>query len=128
MTLSRNLGVFLGITALAPNTLAAQYTLTPSPPLDFTRLSTTLRLAGYVAVRAAVRSDTTTFSVTRARLTAEVQPFAVAALRVQTDFAAIGRTTVDTVPSFTLADAYVQISPPESSSAAHPAVLARERC
>ena len=75
-----------------------------------------------------VRSDTTTFSVTRARLTAEVQPFAVAALRVQTDFAAIGRTTVDTVPSFTLADAYVQISPPESSSAAHPAVLARERC
>ncbi len=116
MNLSGVLGVFVGVNALFPHALAAQYALAPSPPLDFTRLSTTLRLAGYVATRVAVRSDTSTFSVQRARLTAEIQPLPIAALRVQSDFAAIGRTTVDTVPSFTLADAYVQISPPESSS------------
>jgi hypothetical protein len=80
MNLSRILGVFFGVIALAPTILPAQYALTPSPPLDFTRLSATLRLAGYVAARAALRSDTSTFTVQRARLTAEIQPLAIAAL------------------------------------------------
>lgn len=116
MSLGRRVGVFIGIVTLLSNPLPGQYPLAPSPPLDFTRLSTTLRLAGYVAGRGTFRSDTTTFTVSRARLTAEVQPLAVAALRVQADFAATGRTTEDTVPSFTLTDAYVQLSPPETSS------------
>ena len=126
MNLSRILGVLVAVRTLVPTTLAAQYALAPSPQLDFTRLSATLRLAGYVAARAALRSDTSTFSVQRARLTAEIQPLRIAALRVQADFAAIGRTTIDTVPSFTLTDAYVQVSPPESSSYARrfrPALL-----
>jgi hypothetical protein len=102
--------------ALAASPLAAQYALTPSPVLDFARLSASLRLAGYGAIRQTLRSDTSTFSVSRARLTAEAQPLSIAALRVQTDFAAVGRTAGDTIPSFALTDAYIQISPPESSS------------
>jgi hypothetical protein len=112
-----SLRVILVAAALAPGALAAQYPLTPSPALDFTRLSVTPRLGGYGAVRETLRSDTSTFSVSRARITVEVQPLPIAALRLQADFAATGRTAGDTIPSFALTDAYVQLSPRESSYA-----------
>jgi hypothetical protein len=102
-------------TTCAPATLVAQYPIAPSPPLDVARLGATLRIGGYGAVRATRRSDTTTFSVVRGRVTADAQPVAFAAVRVQADLAATGRTTGDTVPPFVLTDAFVQLSPPESS-------------
>ncbi len=67
-------------------------------------------------MRAIRRADTTTFSVARARITADAQPLPFAAVRVQADLAATGRTSGDTVPSFSLTDAFVQLSAPESSS------------
>jgi len=35
-------------------------------------------------------------------------------VRIQADFSAVGRSTADTVPAFSLTDAYVQIIPPDS--------------
>jgi hypothetical protein len=55
-----------------------------------------------------------------------VRPRPFAALRLQLDGAATGRTSGDTVPAIVLTDAYVQLAPPESSGRAralHPALI-----
>jgi phosphate-selective porin O/P len=101
--------------ACLPVAVAAQYPLIPSPALDFTKLSAKASVTGYGAVRQTLRSDTNTFSVQRARLTAVARPVPIAAFRLQADFAATGRASGTAVPSFALTDAYVQLSPPESS-------------
>lgn len=100
---------------LGASSLAAQYPLAPSPVLDLTTLAPELRLSGYVSVRGTVRSDTLTFIVNRARVTAMLRPAPVAALRVQVDFTATGRSSGDTVPAIVLTDAYIQVQPPDGS-------------
>jgi hypothetical protein len=104
------------LVACLPVAAVAQYPLIPSPALDFTKLDATAVPAGYGAARQTLRSDTNTFTVTQARLTVQVQPVSVAALRLQANFAAIDSSTGRTVPSVVLTDAYVQLSPPESST------------
>jgi hypothetical protein len=105
--------------------LAAQYPLSPSPVLDLQALTPELRLSGYVSARATERSDTLTFLVNRARLTAMTKPAPFAAVRIQVDFTAAGRTSGDTVPAIVLTDAFVQLVPPPNSSVAklHPALI-----
>lgn len=94
--------------------LAAQYPLAPTPVLPKNLFSPQLGITGYVSVRQTVRADTATFVVNRARITAHVLPVPFAALRVQADFSAIGRASGDTIPAFTLTDAYVVLSLPDS--------------
>jgi hypothetical protein len=48
-----------------------------------------------------------------------MRPIAIAALRMQANFASIDSSTGSTTPSFALTDAYVQLSPPESSVIYH---------
>src|SRR5205807_8499695 len=98
------------VAAFVPATAVAQYPLAPSPALDFTKLSPNLTPAGYGAARQTLRSDTNTFSVTQARLTLQMRPVAIAALRMQANFASIDSSTGSTTPSFALTDAYVQLS------------------
>lgn len=98
--------VLLGFAA-APS-LPGQYPLTPSPVLDVGAMPAEPRLSGYISVRQTWRADTGTFAVNRARMTLQVRPIPWTAMRLQTDFAAIGRTNGDTVAAFVLTDAYVQ--------------------
>ncbi|MGE5802079.1 MAG: hypothetical protein ACM358_07460 [Gemmatimonadota bacterium] len=114
-----------GILALRAATLAAQYPLAPSPVLDLHTLAPELRLSGYLSVRATQRRDTLTFNVNRARVTALAKPAPYAALRIQVDFTATGRSSGDTVPAIVLTDAYIQLEPPATSRAAalHPALI-----
>jgi len=117
------LGVVSGI--LGASSLAAQYPLAPSPVLDLHSLTPDVRLGGYVSVRATERRDTVTFIVNRARVTAMTKPVPYAALRIQVDFTATGRSSGDTVPAIVLTDAYVQLEPPSNSGVAklHPALI-----
>lgn len=101
-----------GVSAAA----SAQYPLTPSPALDFTTLSNALTPSGYAAVRQTLLSDTNTFSIQRARFTVEARPVPIAAVRIQADFASLDSASGSFLPSFTLTDAYIQLSPPESSA------------
>lgn len=94
--------------------VAAQYPLAPTPVLPKDLFSRQLGFTGYVSVRQTLRDDTATFVVNRARITAHVLPVPFAALRVQVDFSAIGRASGDTIPAFTLTDAYVVLSLPNS--------------
>jgi hypothetical protein len=100
------------VTSSAP--LAAQYPLAPTPLLPRELFSRQLGFTGYLSVRQTLRDDTSTFSINRARITAHVLPVPFAALRVQADFSAIGRSSGDTVPAFALTDAYVVLSLPDS--------------
>jgi hypothetical protein len=90
----------------------AQYPLAPSPVLDPQLFSRELSLGGYVSVRETIRGDSSTFALNRARFTVQVAPTDFALLRVQSDLAALGRTSGDTVPGFALTDAYAQLNPP----------------
>jgi hypothetical protein len=98
-----------------PAAAAAQYPLIPSPALDFTTLNATATPAGYGVARQQLNGDTNTFIVTQARLTMQVQPVSIAALRLQANFAALDSSTGKIEPTAVLTDAYVQLSPPESS-------------
>lgn len=109
--------VIAALVVCLPAAAGAQYPLTPSPALDFTKLNANLTPAGYGAARQTMRSDTNTFSVTQARLTLQMRPVPLAALRIQANFASIDSSSGSTSPSFALTDAYVQLSPPESSVA-----------
>jgi hypothetical protein len=112
--------------ALLGTRLTAQYPLAPSPVLDLHTLSHDVRFGGYVSARGTERSDTATFVVNRARVTASVLPAPFAALRLQVDYAATGRTTGDTVPAIVLTDAFVQLVPSEPEGGArlaHAALL-----
>ena len=94
--------------------LAAQYPLAPSPVLDLSTLSPEPRFSGYVSVRQTWRDDTSTFIINRARVTVQTRPLSYAAVRIQTDFSAIGQFRGDTIPPIALTDAYVQLSPDTS--------------
>jgi len=94
--------------------LAAQYPLAPSPVLNLGSMSRDAKLSGYASVRTTLRDDTTTTTVNRARITVQALPVPFAGVRIQGDLSAVGRTTADTVPAFSLTDAYVQIIPPDS--------------
>jgi phosphate-selective porin O/P len=107
--------VLLVVAACVPAAALAQYPLIPSPAMDVAKVSDTPILSGYGAARQTLRADTNTFSVTRARFTMQTQPGRLVSLRLQADFAALDSSTGRTEPSFALTDAYVQLSPPESS-------------
>lgn len=108
-----------------PPPLAAQYPLAPSPVLNLEALAREVRFGGYLSARGTERRDTTTFVVNRARITAQVLPAPSAALRVQADYSATGRTSGDTVPAIVLTDAYVQLAlpPAKGPRAVHPALI-----
>jgi hypothetical protein len=106
---------FIVVAACLPVPAVAQYPFIPSPAMDVTKVSDTPVLAGYAAARQTLRGDTNTFSVTRARFTLQTQPGSIVSLRLQADFAALDSSMGRTEPSFALTDAYVQLSPPESS-------------
>jgi hypothetical protein len=95
-----------------------QYPLAPSPVLDRALVSGGALLTGYLSVRETLRRDSSTFAVNRARLTVQILPADFVALRIQSDLAAIGRASGDTVPGFALTDAYAQLGPPNQSRAA----------
>jgi hypothetical protein len=84
------------------------------PVLDLSTLSPEPRFSGYVSVRQTWRDDTSTFVINRARVTVQTRPLAYAAVRIQTDFSAIGQSRGDTVPPISLTDAYVQLSRDDS--------------
>ena len=106
--------------ACMPAAGAAQYPLMPSPALDFNKLSVTATTGGYVTARSTTGGDTNTFMVNNARLTVMAKPIPIAAVRVQANVAALDSTVGLAPPLFTpgfvLTDAYVQLSPPESST------------
>ena len=98
---------------------AAQYPpLAPTPVLPLESFSQEPALTGYLSVRQTVRDDTATFTVNRARITLQILPLRFAALRLQVDLSAVGRTRGDTVPATLLTDAYVQLVPPDTTSPA----------
>lgn len=96
--------------------LAAQYPVAPSPVLALRSIPREPAFSGYVSVRTTLRDDTATIIVNRARITVQARPVPFAALRMQGDFSAVGRTSGDTVPAFALTDAYVQFIPPDSGA------------
>lgn len=98
--------------------VAAQYPLSPTPVLPLTLFSPQPSFTGYVSARETVRDDSATFIVNRARITVHVLPVRFAALRVQVDFSAVGRTSGDTVPATLLTDAYVELVLPDTSGQA----------
>jgi hypothetical protein len=111
--LSARMSLVVGIAVvLAAARSDAQYPLAPSPVLDPQLFSRDLSLSGYVSVRETIRADSSTFALNRARFTVQVAPTDFALLRVQSDLAALGRTSGDTVPGFALTDAYAQLNPP----------------
>src|SRR5690242_17351830 len=73
----------LTIGAVAAPPLAAQYPVAPSPVLDVSRIGPGVTLSGYFAARQTRRHDSTTFSISRIRLTAEARPMPFLAVRVQ---------------------------------------------
>ena len=104
--------VVAGALVIATAQSQAQYPLAPSPVLDPELFSRDLTLSGYVSVRETLRGDSSTFALNRARFTVQVAPTDFVLVRVQSDLAALGRTSGDTVPGFALTDAYAQLTPP----------------
>ncbi|HET7585063.1 MAG TPA: porin [Gemmatimonadaceae bacterium] len=119
------LAVLAAVMAAAPvRPLLAQHPLTPSPVLRMNNIPIGIDFGGYLVVRERIRDDTSTFTVERARLTIQTRPVPFLALRFQGDLAAIGNTSADTVPSFVLTDAYVQIADPDTTrSRLHPTLI-----
>ena len=102
----------LGVGAKAS---VAQYPLAPSPVLDPRLFTSDLSVSGYLSVRETIRRGSSTFAVNRARVTLQIAPRDFVIVRVQSDLAALGRTSGDTVPGFVLTDAYLQLAPPNGS-------------
>jgi len=126
----RSLRRLLGAVAIGgagATPLAAQYPLSPTPVLPLSVISRTPTFSGYVSARETLRGDSATFTINRARITLQVLPVRFAALRLQVDFSAIGRTNGDTVPATLLTDAYVELVLPDTSSPGvrffHPALV-----
>ena len=94
---------------------AAQYPIAPSPVLDVGRLPTALSFSGYVAARETWRLDSTTFSISRVRITAQAHPLPFLAVRVQGGVSNndIGSSS-PTVGTFAFSDAYLQLVPPDT--------------
>ena len=116
--LSRSRQLIIGtVLVLGARPCRAQYPLMPSPVLDPRLVTSELRISGYVSVRETIRRDSSTFAVNRARVTLQIAPLDFVAVRVQSDLAALGRTSGDTVPGFALTDAYIQIRPPHEAQA-----------
>jgi hypothetical protein len=112
--------------ALGAGRSMAQYPLAPSPVLDSRMFTSDVAFNGYLSVRETIRRDSMTFAVNRARLGVHVRPGDFVVLRIQSDLAALGRTSGDTVPGFVLTDAYAQLSPPNNwrvSFGLHPALI-----
>ncbi len=108
----------------AATPLWAQHPLTPSPFLHMDAIPAGIDFGGYLAVRERLRSDTSTFSIERARLTVQTRPVPYVALRFQGDLAAVGNANADTIPAFVLTDAYLQLAPPDAqASRLHPALI-----
>ena len=105
--------------AFAAEAAAAQYPVAPTPVLNLGSMTREAKLSGYISVRETLRSDTATFIINRARLGAQALPASFIAVRLQADFAAVGRTTGtsgDTIPAIQVTDAFVQLGPPDSAS------------
>ena len=104
--------------AQPPLANGAPYPLAPSPVFDARHLTTSPSLGGYVAVRQTRRNDSTLFAVSRARVTVMVAPRGYLAVRLQADLSNVGRVARDSsVAASLLTDAYLQLTPPPSSSA-----------
>ena len=99
--------------------LDAQYPVAPTAVINLRALAREPRFSGYLSMRETYRSDTSTFSINRARMAVQAAPTPFVGLRLQLDFAALGRTTGtsgDTIPAVQLADAFVQLGLPDSTS------------
>jgi hypothetical protein len=103
----------------APTTLEAQYSVAPMPAMSTSSLTRDPHFNGYISVRETIRDDTMTFILHRARLTVAAMPAPFVALKVQADFATVGRTTGssgDTIPGLLITDAFIQLVPPDTAS------------
>ncbi len=113
--------------ALATPPLEAQYSVAPSPVLSTGSLTADPRFAGYISVRETIRDDTMTFTLHRARFGVTALPAPFVALKLQADFATVGRTSGDTIPGILITDAYIQLAPTDTANRAvrllHPALL-----
>jgi hypothetical protein len=77
------------------------------------------RFSGYISARETLRSDTSTFTLNRARLAVQALPAPFVGVRLQADFAAVGRTTGtsgDTIPALQVTDAFIQLGLPDTAS------------
>jgi len=119
--LSRRVVLFAlaSLLATAGTPLQAQYPVAPTPVLTLGSLTREPRVSGYVSARETLRSDTSTFILNRARLAVQALPAAFIAVRLQADFAAVGRTTGttgDTIPAIQVTDAFIQLGIPDSAN------------
>src|SRR5687767_12659124 len=109
--------VLMGLGIAAP--ARAQYPVAPTPVINLGALTREPRFSGYVSVRETYRSDTATFIINRARMAVQAAPAPFVGVRLQVDFAALGRTTGssgDSIPAIQLTDAFVQLGLPDSTS------------
>jgi hypothetical protein len=104
------------LVGLIPAAVRAQYPLVPTPVLNPANLTVEPRLGGYLIARETLRDDTLAFTIFRARIGAQLLPAPFVAMKLQADFAAIGRTSNDTVPPFQITDAYAQAWLPDTSN------------
>jgi hypothetical protein len=99
--------------------LQAQYPVAPTPVLTLGSMTREPRFSGYISARETLRSDTSTFTINRARLGVQALPVPYVAVRLQADFAAVGRTTGasgDTIPALQVTDAFIQLGLPDTAS------------
>ena len=107
------------VIAAGPSSVAAQYPVAPMPAINIRALTDEPRISGYLSLRETLRSDTSMFTVNRARMAVQAAPAPFVGVRLQVDFAAIGRTTGargDTVPAIQVTDAFVQLGLPDSAT------------
>ena len=114
-------GFIVALLALAgPFSVGAQhYPVAPTPVINIGGLAREPRLSGYVSMRETLRADTSTFTINRARVAVQAAPAAFVGVRLQVDFAAVGRTTGangDTIPAIQVTDAFVQLGMPDTAS------------
>ena len=107
------------LVALVASPARSQYPVAPTPVINMGSLTPEPRFSGYVSLRETLRSDTGTLTINRARLAVQALPASFAAVRLQADFAALGRTTGangDTVPAIQITDAFIQLALPDSTT------------
>ncbi|HEX5437001.1 MAG TPA: porin [Gemmatimonadaceae bacterium] len=104
--------LLLAGTAAAAAPLHAQVPLAPSPVLNLGHLAVTPAWSGYIAGRQTRRRDSTTFSLSRIRLTMQDRVLPSIAVRVQGGISNSGiGGSAASVGRFAFSDAYVQYSP-----------------
>ena len=111
------LSIVIGALAAVP--ARAQYPVAPTPVINTGTLTREPRFSGYISLRETIRADTGTFIVNRARVAVQAAPAPFIGVRLQADFAAIGRTmgaNGDTIPAIQVTDAFVQLGLPDSAS------------